>query len=43
MEDFHGEPYEDEDADDKRGSLPVILILLIAAVLSVSAAIFFFI
>lgn len=42
MEDFHGEPYEDEDADDKRRSLPVIVIALISAALSVSAAIYIF-
>lgn len=42
MEDFHGEPYEDGGVDDKRRSLPVIVIALISAALSVSAAIYTF-
>ena len=43
MEDFHGEPYEDDGADDKRSSLPVVVITLFSAGLSVFATICFFI
>lgn len=43
MEDFHGEPYEASDNEDKSDSLPVILIMLLAIVLTVSTAIYFLI
>ena len=39
MEDFHGDPYNDEGTNNKRRSLPVIIITLFSAALTASAAI----